>query len=69
MPWLEDKRENAATLIVVGWMLVLGGVLAFFFHPAEAMLGESRFAIIAGLLVAAGLLVNLVGSRIRARQR
>ena len=65
----EEKRETGATLMVIGWVLVLFAFLAMFFHPAAMKLGEIRFEVIAGVLVVLGLILNIVGARIRARNR
>ncbi len=69
MPSLEEKREIGSALIIVGWVLVLFALLVMFFQPAAVKLGETRFQIIAGLLIAAGLTLSIVGSRIRSRNR
>ena len=65
MPSSEEKRETGSALIIIGWVLVLFAFLVMFFQPAALKLGETRFQIIAGILVAAGLLLNIVGARIR----
>jgi hypothetical protein len=69
MPSSEEKRETGSALIIIGWVLVLFAFLVMFFQPAALKLGETRFQIIAGILVAAGLLLNIVGARIRNRNR
>lgn len=65
----EDRRENGSALMVVGWVLVLFAVVVLYFQPAAARLGKQLFGIIAGLLVAAGLVLNVIGSRMRAGSR
>jgi NADH:ubiquinone oxidoreductase subunit 6 (subunit J) len=55
--------------MIIGWVLVLFAFLVMFFQPAARKLGETRFEIIAAVLVAAGLLLNIVGARIRRRNR
>ena len=40
--------------MVIGWVMVLFAFLVMFFQPAAAKLGESRFQIIAAVLVLAG---------------
>jgi NADH:ubiquinone oxidoreductase subunit 6 (subunit J) len=67
MPWSEEKRETGSALMIIGWVLVLFAFLVMFFQPAAFKLGESRFQIIAGILVAAGLALNIIGARIRSR--
>ena len=69
MPSSEEKRETGSALMIIGWVLALFAFLVMFFQPAALKLGETRFQIIAGILVAAGLLLNIVGARIRNRNR
>ncbi len=69
MPSSEEKRETGSALVVIGWVLVLFAFLVMYFQPAALKLGETRFQIIAGALVAAGLLLNIIGARIRKRNR
>jgi len=65
----EEKREIGSALMVIGWVLVLFAFLVMFFQPAAVKLGESRFQIIAAVLVLAGLVLNIVGARVRTRNR
>lgn len=67
MAWSEEKRETGSALMIVGWILVLFALLAMFFQPAAFRLGESRFQIIAGVLIAVGLILNIIGARMRSR--
>ena len=53
MPSLEEKRETGSALMIMGWVLVLFALLVGFFQPAGHMVGETRFQIIAGLLIVA----------------
>jgi hypothetical protein len=69
MPSSEEKHETGSALMIIGWVLVLFALLVMFFQPAAFKLGETRFQIIAGALVALGLLLNLVGARVRSRNR
>jgi len=55
--------------MVIGWVLVLFAFLVMFFQPAAVKLGESRFQIIAGVLVLLGLVLNVIGARVRAKNR
>jgi hypothetical protein len=64
-----DKRETGSAIMIIGWVLILFALLVMFFHPAGTKLGEARFDIIAACLTAVGLLLSLVGVRIRARNR
>ncbi len=67
MPSSEEKRETGSALMVIGWVLVLFAFLVMFFQPAALKLGETRFQIIAAVLIAVGLTLNIVGARIRNR--
>jgi hypothetical protein len=69
VPSSEEKSETGAALMVIGWVLVLFAFLVMFFQPAALKLGETRFEIIAAVLVAVGLTLNIVGARIRNRNR
>ncbi len=66
MPWSEEKRETGSALMIIGWILVLFALLAMFFQPAAFKLGETRFQIIAVVLIAIGLALNIIGARIRS---
>jgi len=48
---------------------VLFAFLVMFFQPAAVRLGESRFQIITGALVLLGLVLNVIGARVRAKNR
>jgi hypothetical protein len=67
MPSSEEKRETGSALMVIGWVLVLFAFLVMFFQPAALKLGETRFQIIAAVLIAVGLTLNIVGARMRNR--
>jgi hypothetical protein len=69
MPSSEEKRETGSALMIIGWVLVLFALLVMFFQPAALKLGETRFQIIATVLIAVGLTLNIVGTRIRNRNR
>jgi hypothetical protein len=69
MPTPEEKREIGAAIMVIGWVLVLFAFLVMFYQPAAMKLGESRFQIIAGALVLVGLVLNVIGARVRAQNR
>lgn len=69
MPSTEEGRENGSALMVMGWVCVLFAFLVMFFNPAALKRGQIGIELIAGALVVAGLLMNLIGSRIRARNR
>ena len=69
MPTSEEKREIGSALMVIGWVLVLFAFLVMFYQPAAIKLGESRFQVIAGVLVLLGLVLNVIGARVRAQNR
>jgi hypothetical protein len=69
MPSTEEGRENGSALIVMGWVCVLFALIVMFFNPAALKRGQTGIEVIAGALAVGGLLMNLVGSRIRARNR
>jgi len=69
MSSIEEKRENGSAIMVIGWLMMLFAFLVMFFHPAAMKLGETRFAIIAGCLGVAGLILSLVGVSVRRRNR
>jgi hypothetical protein len=69
MPSSDEGRENGTALMIMGWICVLFAVLVMFFNPAALKLGQARMEFIAAALVLAGLLLNIVGSRIRAHNR
>jgi hypothetical protein len=65
MPSREETRESGRAFMVIGWLLVLFAVLVVFFEPAALRLGQTRFGYIAGVLVVAGVLLNIYGYRLR----
>ncbi len=65
----EEKRETGTALMIIGWVLVLFAFLVMFYQPAAVRLGESRFQIIAGALILIGLVLNVIGARVRAQNR
>ncbi len=69
MPSTEEGRENGSALMVMGWVCVLFALVVMFFNPAALKRGEIRIEVIAGALAVGGLAMNLIGSRIRARNR
>ena len=69
MPTPEEKREIGAAIMVIGWIMVLFAFLVMFYQPAAMKLGESRFQVIAAILVLVGLVLNVIGARVRAQNR
>jgi len=53
--------------VVLGWILVLFALLVMFYVPAAVRPGGWRFELIAGAVVAAGVLLNILGFRVRRR--
>ena len=69
MSSIEEKHENGSVMVILGWVLMLFAFLVVFFHPAAIKLGESRIDVIAICLAAIGLLLCVLGARIKARSR
>ncbi len=67
MPSQEESRESGRAYMVVGWVVVLFALLVMFFEPAAVRLGQSRFGVIAGVMVVVGVLLNIYGYRLRRR--
>jgi len=65
MPTQEEKRERGRACMVVGWVLVLFALLVVFFEPAALRIGQTRFGVIAAVMVVVGLLLNIYGYRLR----
>jgi hypothetical protein len=65
----EEKRETGSALMILGWIFVLFAFLVMFFFPAGVKLGQTRFQMIAGVLVIVGLAMSLLGTRIRRQNR
>jgi len=63
----EEKREIGSALMVIGWVMVLFAFLVMLYHPAAVKLGETRFEIIAAALVLIGLVLNVIGVRVRGQ--
>ena len=61
MPSQEESRESGRAYMVVGWVVVLFALLVMFFKPAAVRLGQSRFGVIAGVMVVVGVLLNIYG--------
>ena len=65
----EQKRETATSLIVIGWICWGFALLVTFFTPAAIRLGRLGIVYTAVALAVAGLLLNIIGYRLRARAR
>ena len=69
MPSTEERRENGSALMIMGWICMLFAFLVMFFNPAALKRGRLDMEYIAGGLVVVGLLMNIIGVRIRAHNR
>ena len=65
----EQKRETATSIIIIGWICWGFALLVIFFNPAAMRLGRPGMVYTAIVLAAAGLLLNIVGYRLRSRAR
>jgi FtsH-binding integral membrane protein len=65
----EQKRETATSLIIIGWICWAFALLVMFFNPAAMRLGRLGMVYTAIVLAVAGLLLNIVGYRLRSRAR
>ena len=62
----EERRENALSLMVIGFMLWCFDALVFFFMPAGVRLGDQRpFEITIGSVFVAGVILIAIGARMR----
>jgi heme/copper-type cytochrome/quinol oxidase subunit 4 len=51
----EQERESINTLRVIGGLLLVVGLLLYFFHIAEARFGGNKLGAVAAALVIAGV--------------
>jgi hypothetical protein len=65
----EQKRETATSIIVIAWICWGFALLVTFFTPAAIRLGRLGIVYTAVALAVAGLLLNIIGYRLRARAR
>ncbi len=65
----EQKRETATSVIIIGWICWGFALLVIFFSPAAMRLGRLGMVYTAIVLAVAGLLLNIVGYRLRSRAR
>ncbi len=62
----EERRENALSLIVIGFMLWCFDALVFFFMPAGVRLGHQRpFEITIASAFVVGAILIAIGTRLR----
>jgi hypothetical protein len=65
----EQKRETATSIIVIGWICWGFALVVAFFTPAAIRLGRQGIVYTAVALAVAGLLLNIIGYRLRSRVR
>jgi protein-S-isoprenylcysteine O-methyltransferase Ste14 len=66
-PDREQARESINTMRIIGGLLVIVGLLLYFFHLAEAPMGHSTLGVLAAGFAVAGVALLWVGwRRIRA---
>ena len=63
----EEQRESGTTAMLIGGLFWAFAFLVMFFQPAAARLGKLTMIEIAGALVICGLVIFLVGMRIRSK--
>ena len=64
---LEEKQETGAAWMVIGSLCWLVAFIAMFFHPAAWKLGRLTIAEYAGALAIIGLIVFIVGWRVKRK--
>lgn len=62
-----QRQETGGSLMVIGWLLVLAALMVMFFQPGYV--GRTGVAVLAAILFLAGVVVNLVGHRMRMKAR
>lgn len=63
----EEQRETGVTAMLIGGLFWAFAFLVMFFQPAAARLGKLTMIEIAGTLAAVGLVIFLLGIRIRSK--
>ena len=59
----EQLRENITTMRIAGGLLLIVGLLLYFFHLAEAPMGHSTLGVLAAIFSAVGVALLWVGWR------
>jgi protein-S-isoprenylcysteine O-methyltransferase Ste14 len=59
----EQVRERINTIRIVGGLLLIVGLLLYFFHFAEAPMGHTTLGILAAIFASVGAALLLVGWR------
>ena len=65
----EQKRETATSLMIIGWICWGFALLVLFFNPAAMRVGRLGMVYSAVALAVAGLVLNIMGYRLRSRAR
>ena len=65
----EQKRETATSLMIIGWICWGFGLMVTLFSPAAIRLGRLGIIYAAVVLAVAGLVLNIIGYRLRSRAR
>lgn len=65
----EKKRETATSIMIIGWICWGFALMVTLFSPAAIRLGRLGIVYTAVVLAVAGLLLNIIGYRLRARAR
>ncbi|HWR36100.1 MAG TPA: hypothetical protein VN622_09555 [Clostridia bacterium] len=64
----EERRETGTSLILIGWLCWIFAALVMFFNPSAIRLGRLTMVEIAVTLAVAGLVLNILGLRVRKRK-
>jgi hypothetical protein len=64
---LEERRETGAAWMVIGGICWLVAFIVMFFHPAAWKLGKLTMAEYAGILSIIGLVVFIIGWRVKKK--
>ncbi len=64
---LEERQETGAAWMVIGGICWMVAFIAMFFHPAAWKLGLFTFVEYAGALVIIGVILFVIGWRVRRK--
>jgi hypothetical protein len=64
---IEVRSERGKAVVVIGWLLWGFALLYLFFRPAEIRRGGTGILYVVLALGAVGLLLNIIGWRMRRR--
>jgi hypothetical protein len=66
VPEQVARRERGSALRIAGWLVLLSNLIVLFYMPAAQKIGRQRpYEIAVGVLVAIGVSLIVVGTRIR----